>query len=82
VAAVRRLTRPGSRILILAGSANKDSYWRPTGPPRVSEEDIRGDFAHGFKVVWLREFRFDPTPPETQGALAWSVLLDRVADQD
>lgn len=81
VAAVRRLTRPGSRVLILAGSANKDSYWRFAGPPRVKEEDIRDDFAEGFKLVWLREFRFDPVPPETQGALAWSVLLERLKDE-
>ena len=82
VAAVRRLTRPGSRVLILAGNANKDSYWRFAGPPRVKEEEIRGDFAEGFNLVWLREFRFDPVPPETQGALAWSVLLERVADRE
>lgn len=81
VAGVRRLTRPGSRILILAGSAKEDSRRRFAGPPRVTEKEIRGDFADGFKLIRLREFRFDPAPRETQGALAWSVLLERVADE-
>lgn len=81
VATVRRLTRPRSRILILAGNANEDSHRRFAGPPGVKEEEIRGDFAQGFKLTRLRTFRFDPTPGESRGALAWSVLLERVADE-
>ena len=77
VAAVKKLTRGRSKILILAGNANKDTYWRFEGPPRVSEQDIRDDFATGFRLLGLREFRFDPARGETQGALAWSILLER-----
>lgn len=79
VAAVRRVTHSGSRVLILAGNANKDSYWRFHGPPRVKEEEIRGDFIveNGFRIVRLKEFRFDPAPPDQSGALAWSVSLER-----
>ena len=77
VAAVKKLTHDGSKIVILAGNANKDTYWRFEGPPRVKEQDIRKDFATGFRLLHLREFRFDPAPPERQGALAWSILLER-----
>jgi SAM-dependent methyltransferase len=77
VAALESLTRANSKILILAGNANKDTYWRFEGPPRVREQHIRHDFADGFRLVHLREFRFDAAPPEHAGALAWSILLER-----
>ena len=77
VAALESVTRAGSKILILAGNANKDTYWRFEGPPRVREQHIRHDFADGFRLVHLREFRFDAAPPEHAGALAWSILLER-----
>jgi hypothetical protein len=77
VGAVRQLTRPGSRVLILAGNANEDRKAGDfRGPPRVTEAGIRADFADGFKLLRLREFRFDPTPAG-EGALAWSILLER-----
>jgi SAM-dependent methyltransferase len=77
VEALRKLTRPDSKILILAASANRDHYWRFEGPPRVRERDIRRDFAAGFRLVRLQEFRFDPAPPEREGPLAWSIFLER-----
>lgn len=77
VAAVKKLTHARSNVLILAGNANKDTYWRFEGPPRVREQDIRDDFATGFRLLGLREIRFDPARGETQGALAWSILLER-----
>jgi SAM-dependent methyltransferase len=77
VRAVGTLTRKGSRILVLAASANKDTYWRFHGPPRVHEADIRKDFADGYRLLDLREFRFDPVPPEQEGPLAWSIFLER-----
>jgi len=77
VAAVKKLTRNRSKILILAGNANKDTYWRFEGPPRVTERDIRSDFANGFRLLQIREFRFDPARGQTEGALAWSILLER-----
>jgi SAM-dependent methyltransferase len=77
VAAVRRLTHDRSKILILAGNANNDTYWRFEGPPRVREQDIRSDFADVFRLLQLREFRFDPARGQKQGALAWSILLQR-----
>lgn len=77
VAAVRTLTHDRSKILILAGNANNDTYWRFEGPPRVREQDIRSDFTNGFRLLQLREFRFDPARGQKQGALAWSILLQR-----
>jgi len=75
VAAVRRLTTPDARVLILAGSANEPPPHY--GPPRVKEEAIRADFAKSFEFEELRETRFDTADPEKKGALAWFVLLRR-----
>ena len=75
VEAVRRLSRPGTRVLILAGNANDPG--RGGGPPKVKEEEIRADFSSSFEFEWLRETRFDTFEPEGTGALAWSVLLRR-----
>ena len=74
VEALARLTRPGSRVLILAGNANEPRHY---GPPRVTEEQLRADFSKLFEFQWLRETRFDSADPQRPGALAWSVLLRR-----
>jgi len=74
VSALGRLSQSGTRLLILAGNANEA---RQYGPPRVKEEEIRGDFSEGFEFRWLRETRFDTVAPSGQGALAWSILLQR-----
>ncbi|MGB2821435.1 MAG: class I SAM-dependent methyltransferase [Phycisphaerae bacterium] len=70
----RRLSRGGSRFLILAASANET---RRGGPPRVKESEIRGDFSELFDFQHLREIRFDTRDPKRQSVLAWSILLRR-----
>ncbi len=74
VETVRRLSRPGTLLLILAGNANEE---RSGGPPRVEEEQICGDFAKWFDVVELRETHFDSADPAAKGALAWFAILRR-----
>ncbi len=75
VETLRRYTRPGSRALILAGNANEKPHW---GPPRVKEEELRGDFNKLFEFERLREIHFDAVDPNAaKRALAWSVLLKR-----
>jgi SAM-dependent methyltransferase len=78
VESLRRLTRPGALVLILSGSANDPR--KGGGPPRVKEEEIRGDFSPSFHIEWLRETRFDSRGGDRQGAVAWSVLLRRKAE--
>jgi len=73
VAALRRLTHPGSLALILAGNAREP---HDPGPPVVTEEDLRREFGIGFSIVHLREFYFDPVPGQPRH-LAWSCLLRR-----
>jgi SAM-dependent methyltransferase len=77
VAAVRRLSKPGTRILILAGNANEPPPH--SGPPRVKEEEIRADFSKQFEFDELRETRFDSADPQKKGALAWFILLSRAS---
>ncbi len=74
VQSLRKLTRQGARVLILAGNANEA---RASGPPRVKEEQIRADFSADFNRLELRETRFDTRQPGVQGALAWFILLER-----
>jgi SAM-dependent methyltransferase len=76
VKTVKQLSRPGTQILILAGNANEQ---RQSGPPRVKEEELRGDFSAAFEFVRLDTVRFDSANPNQKGALAWSVLLRRKA---
>lgn len=72
VKSVRGISRPGTRLLLLAGSAKEE---RRSGPPKIKEEEIRGDFAERFTFEWLRDIRFDSVNPNANGFKAWSVLL-------
>ena len=74
VESVKQLSRPGTQMLILAGNASEERHY---GPPRVTEEELRGDFSADFDFVGLDTVRFDSTNPNGQGALAWLVLLRR-----
>ena len=75
VETVRRLAKPGAKMLILAGNANeaKPHY----GPPRVSEAEMRAELGPLFEFEHLREIRFDAINEGDKGALAWSALLRR-----
>ncbi|HUT14499.1 MAG TPA: hypothetical protein VMY42_28695, partial [Thermoguttaceae bacterium] len=77
VETVRRLSQPGTHLLILAGNAHEE---RQYGPPRVREEELRGDFSASFDFQWLREIRFDSADPNATGAMAWSAMLRRKAE--
>ena len=74
VETLRKLTRPGSLVLIEAGNANEA---RQYGPPRIKEEELRADFSPDFDFVELREAHFDTTDPKAEGALSWFILLRR-----
>jgi methyl halide transferase len=73
IATLKRLTRPGTRLLLLAGNANEKG---PPGPPQMTAAEICGELEPLFEIQFLREFRFEvPAPPE--GFLAWSCLMTR-----
>lgn len=74
VETLRKLSRPGTRVLILAGNANEERHY---GPPRVTEEQLRQDFSADFYFEWLKTTKFDTRQEDKAGALAWSVLLRR-----
>jgi hypothetical protein len=77
VESVRRCSRPGTQLHLLAGNANEVPRY---GPPRVSEADLRREFGPLFEFVWIRESHFDPPRGQPGPAvLAWSVLLRRKA---
>jgi SAM-dependent methyltransferase len=73
---LKRLSRPGTRYLLLTGNTNEK---HEPGPPTMTEAEIRSELEPLFEIQFLREFRFEvPDPPE--GFLAWSCLMTRRAD--
>ncbi len=74
VASAKKLSKPGTQFLILAGNANEARHY---GPPRVKEEDIRNDFKALFDFTWLRESKFGPNGEKGKGPLMWSILMTR-----
>jgi len=80
VEVVKRLCRPQGQVFVLAGNANEQGAHY--GPPRVDEQELIEDFADAFDFEELRETRFDTADKDSQGALAWSVLLRRKQQTD
>lgn len=72
VDAMRRLSRPGTRALIL--SLNRD------GPPGVREGHMRGDFSGLFDFEWLRESGIHTGRDGTTRRASWSLMLRRKPD--
>lgn len=72
--AVARQLAPGARGLVLAGNAREPHM---PGPPVVTEEQLRDELGAAFRIVELREFRFDESPALAERFLGWSCLLEK-----
>jgi SAM-dependent methyltransferase len=72
---LERVLRPGATGLVLAGNARQPR----TGPPVVTEEQIRAELGRLFEVVRLREFQFDLAVGDDERHLGWSCLLRKRA---
>lgn len=70
---LERITRPGSRYLVLAGNAREPATM---GPPRVHEHELRAELGDLFRVDSLVEFRFED-PGGSPGPLGWCCLGTR-----
>lgn len=70
---VRRLTKPGSRWLLLTGNANEQTE---VGPPRLHEHEIRADLGGLFDFQFIREIRAEDKGG-VDGPLCWSCLMTR-----
>jgi hypothetical protein len=70
---LEKITGSGTIGLVLTGNANEPR----TGPPVVTEGEIRGELGELFEIVRLREFRFDPSETMPDRPLAWSCLVRR-----
>ena len=77
VSGLRRLTRPGGKVMILAANANEPHRG---GPPRIHEHELRADFSRDFTFEWLKETRFDSVSADRATSLAWNLLLVRKED--
>ena len=69
-----RLSRPGTRYLLLTGNANEQN--ENGGPPRLRDDEIRSDLGDLFSFEHIREFRFEDAGGQ-EGPLGWSCLLTR-----
>jgi len=69
VESMRRLSRPGTRCLIL--SLNRD------GPPGVRQQHMRGDFSELFDFEWLRESDIHTGRDGNTRRASWSLMLRR-----
>jgi len=65
---LQHLARPGTPILLLAG--NDREVWE-NGPPTVSEDEIREEFAAVCELIAIREFHFEDAGGQ-RGPLGWS----------
>jgi SAM-dependent methyltransferase len=72
LATLERVTKSGTKYLLLAGNANEQT--EAPGPPRVHEHEIRAELGALFIVDWIRPFRFED-PGGVEGPLGWSCLL-------
>jgi SAM-dependent methyltransferase len=72
--AVARRLAAGGRGLILAGNAREP---HGPGPPVVTEEQIRDELGASFRILDLREFRFDEAPGVSERFLGWSCLVEK-----
>ena len=70
---LKRVTRPGSRWLTLAGNAKEPTA---NGPPVVSEDEFRSELEPLFKILEVREFRFTLDRDDSR-PLGWSILMER-----
>jgi SAM-dependent methyltransferase len=69
----RRITRPGSWCLVLAGNPNDG---QAGGPPRVPGADLVAEFEPLYRLLVLREFHFEDAGG-ARGPLGWSCLMQR-----
>jgi len=65
---LQRIARPGTHVLLLAG--NDREVWE-NGPPTVSEDEIRDEFAAVCDLIAIREFHFEDAGGQS-GPLGWS----------
>ncbi len=72
-ASVRRILRPGGRMSLLC-FCEREPNWG--GPRRVTRDEIRAAFAHGWSVRDLRADRF-ATNLAGVGGHAWVAVLER-----
>ncbi len=74
VAGLAAVVRPGGAIHLMCFSEEETG---PGGPRRVTRDEIREAFAHGWAVRSIEPERFRSTP-HPQGARAWLARLERL----
>ncbi|MFV0445643.1 MAG: class I SAM-dependent methyltransferase [Planctomycetaceae bacterium] len=69
----QQVTTSGSYALVLSGNANDSAAG---GPPKLKASEITAEFEPLYRVLQLREFRFEDAGG-VPGPLGWSCLMRR-----
>jgi ubiquinone/menaquinone biosynthesis C-methylase UbiE len=69
---LRSVLRPGGSLFLLCFSEDEPADWG--GPRRVSQAELRGTFATGWRFRWVRRARMETTLPGVEGK-AWLAAL-------
>lgn len=73
LATLARLTKPGTRLLVLTGNADSTEE---LGPPKVKAAELTAEFEPLCRIERLAAFHFEDAFT-AQGPLGWSCLLVR-----
>lgn len=73
VESLRACLNPGGRLILFCFS---DKEHREGGPRRISEQELRHAFAHGWDLEWLEPARFESLI-HPGGAAAWLAIFRR-----
>jgi cyclopropane fatty-acyl-phospholipid synthase-like methyltransferase len=73
VGSLRAVLPPGGRIYLLCFSDRQPGDW---GPRRITQDEIRASFGHGWQVVSIETSTIDINL-DPNGAFAWRVSISR-----
>ena len=76
VASLASVLRPGGRCYLLCFSDRQPGDY---GPRRVSQDELRAAFSHGWAVVSIEAAAFEINQPGRPSAQAWLAVIERLS---
>jgi SAM-dependent methyltransferase len=76
VASLASVLRPGGHCYLMCFSDRQPGTW---GPRRVSQDELRAAFSHGWTVVSIEAAAFEVNQPMSPSAQAWLAVIERLS---